>query len=326
MNTIKLNTIGTPKVSAGNSGGSSSASNWKYYDCLLDQNKDNTHAEYYVDNVKVVDLDTGNVLICPEAYMDSETAVSVAVAMNFDETRKVYMDGKWVSLKEFWENPDWEGFDFSTHPEITEEEFYHIPEEEIWNINSDQQSRIEAFNKLFNLASRYKIDKLSLYPFYKRLVWEDCDTWDCFNLVYVAIQQHINAPNRKALFLVNDSSNCSYIVMRDNVVSDIEGLGPIDTANIQINNADYDATYYEDRKALWKFVSSFNLGVDEDKVLDSPITLANSPVSTGIVTINRIANVFGDSIVLYNDVEALLIRGDKRYTIGFGDNYGTDIQ
>lgn len=158
---------------------------------------------------------------------------------------------------------------------------------------------------------KYKTERLPLYPFYKRLVWEDCDDWDCFSLVFVAIQNHINAPNRKALFLITeDDGFVHYIAMRDGVVSDIGGLGPIDTANVQINDADYDATYYDDRKSLWEFVSSFNLGIGEDKVLDSPITLANSCASTGIVTINRIANVFGNSIVLYNDVETLLIMGD----------------
>lgn len=32
MNTIKLNTIGTPKASGGNSGGGGSASSWRYFD------------------------------------------------------------------------------------------------------------------------------------------------------------------------------------------------------------------------------------------------------------------------------------------------------
>lgn len=319
MNTIKLNTIGTPKVSGGNSGGGT-ASKWKYYDCLGDEKDESgyiSHGTWMADNVKVIDSVTGNLMIAPEAYIDSDEPNTI-VAVAYDMNKRVYVDGKWVPFEELI--TAWEEIDLSIHPEITEEEFYHIPEEEIWHINYDQQSRIEAFNKLFNLALRYKIDRIPLYPFYKRLTWEDCDEWDCFNIVYVAIQQHINAPNRKALFLISEDSYCSYIVMRDNVVSDIEGLGPIDTANIQINNADYDATYYEDRKALWKFVSSFNLGVDEDKVLDSPITLANSPASTGIVTINRIAHVFsGDSIVLYNDVETVLIRGDKQYTIDFAE-------
>lgn len=172
MNKILLNAVSDGQVvirkeSKGGKG------NWKYYDCLLDENKGNKHDKYYVDNVKIVDFNTGDVIICPEAWMDSETAVSVAVAMNFDETRKVYMDGKWVSLKEFWENPDWEGFDFSTHAKISEEEFYHIPVDESINFSTTEEY-VEIFDKLWALVERYGIEyinenTLSLAPWYKSL-------------------------------------------------------------------------------------------------------------------------------------------------------------
>lgn len=173
MNKIPLNIAGLDggviikKESKGGKG------NWKYYDCLLDKNKGNEHVNYFVDNAKIVNLDTGDVLICPEAFMDSETAVSVAVAMNFDETRKVYIDGKWMSLKEFWETPHWGGFDFSTHVEISEEEFYHIPVDESLTLSSVEE-HVKVFDKLWTLVERYGIDfikenSLSLAPWYKSL-------------------------------------------------------------------------------------------------------------------------------------------------------------
>lgn len=104
MNTIKLNTIGTPKVSAGNSGGGGgSASKYKYYDCLGDE-KDEfgyiNHSTYLADNMKVIDSVTGNLMIAPEAYIDSDEPNTI-LAVAYDMNKRVYADGEWKSLEDF---------------------------------------------------------------------------------------------------------------------------------------------------------------------------------------------------------------------------------
>ena len=170
---IALNSVSV-SVNVPTSGeGGGSASKWKYYDCLGDKKDDYGYIEHYTylaDNVKIIDSVTGNLMIAPEAYIDSdEPNTIVAVAYNMD--KRVYADGKWIPLEEFIAEA--EDMDFSSHTEITEEEFYHIPEDVVWNCNTNEGCK-EAFEALWKLCERYdgkfnSSEPLPLIFFYKSI-------------------------------------------------------------------------------------------------------------------------------------------------------------
>lgn len=160
----------------GNSGGGS-ASKWKYYDCLGDEKDESgyiSHGTWMADNVKVMDSVTGNLMIAPEAYIDSDEPNTI-VAVAYDMNKRVYVDGKWVPFEELI--TAWEGIDFSAHPEITEEEFYNIPNEVVWEWHTAEEGEV-YYNKLKELIDRYGAENveqngLSIIPWFKSLTLID---------------------------------------------------------------------------------------------------------------------------------------------------------
>ena len=128
---------------------------YKFYDCSF-ADANNSHSDYYEELSKVVDLVTGETVIAPEAWIDTEnTCARVAIA--FDMAKKIYIDGKWITNEEFLKRDDYEGFDFNAHPEITEEEFYHIPEEVVIPYN-DRNKLEEVFEHLYSVLNKYGVE------------------------------------------------------------------------------------------------------------------------------------------------------------------------
>lgn len=144
MNTIKLNTIGTPCKAGGSGNGGGGKSNYKYYDCSNDALKEINHGTYLADSVKIINTETNEIMIAPEAYFDEEYRV---LAVAYDMSKRVYVNGEWIDIKAFIE--DSEGFDFSAHIEITEEEFYHIPEDVVLKYR-DYEKLKEVFERVYN--------------------------------------------------------------------------------------------------------------------------------------------------------------------------------
>lgn len=128
MNITRLNTLNDDKViikkEGGNGGGG--GSNYKYYDCSKDTPNENgelPHGIYLADSMKITNIETGEIMIAPEAdFNDSDYKV---LAVAYDMSKRIYIHGEWLDAKTFLELK--EEFDFSAHQEITEEEFYHIP-------------------------------------------------------------------------------------------------------------------------------------------------------------------------------------------------------
>lgn len=166
MNTTHLNTIGEKViVKGGGSGGGKSG--MKYFDCLfepLDEYGEHPHGRFLADNAKVIftsDNGTDQIVIAPEA---EGRLIAVAV----DTSKRIYLDGRWVDIKEYMF--DFENFDMDAHTEITEEEFYHIPEDKVFDV-STAEGRKEAYETLFPLVSRYypDMDSIPTLPWFKSL-------------------------------------------------------------------------------------------------------------------------------------------------------------
>jgi hypothetical protein len=123
---------------------------YKFYDCFWgDENND--HSGYYEELSKVVDMVTGETVITPEARIDTDNNTA-RVAIAFDMAKKIYIDGKWITNEEFLKRNDYEGFDFNAHPEITEEEFYHIPEDEYYYETPEDAEKL--FNRVDAILER----------------------------------------------------------------------------------------------------------------------------------------------------------------------------
>ena len=188
MNIVRLNTTAPDNVivkgNGGNAGGYTSG--MKYYDCLFDEEIQSTHGDYYVDNEKVMNTETGDVYIYPESYYQNARSIAVAVDVT---NRKCYVDGQWMTYKDFLKNEDFgDAFDIDTHIEITEEEFYHIPEDEVWQWygNMPEDNKVQ-FDKLMALCKRYgrekiQINTLPLCPWFKSLDVETDDGYDSYNV------------------------------------------------------------------------------------------------------------------------------------------------
>lgn len=130
MNITRLNGVKDVIIergSGGNSGGGS-GSNYKYYDCSKDTTNEYgelPHGIYLADSIKIMKIETGEIMITPEAYFDDGESQVLAIA--YDMSKRIYIDGEWVDIKTFLEAQ--ERFDFLAHQEITEEEFYRVPED-----------------------------------------------------------------------------------------------------------------------------------------------------------------------------------------------------
>lgn len=196
MNIIRLNSTGDIIKK----GGGSSKGGMKYYDCLFDEeieSSENIHGDYCVDNVKCIDFDTREVTIYPEAYNGQRVAVAVDLT-----NRKVYMDGQWMTYKDFLKLEEWDAFDPDTHIEITEEEFYHIPEDEVWmwTGRTYEENKVQ-FEKLMALCKRYGRKKiqsanLPLSPWFKSI---DIETYDGYDSYYVHPQYLLDFAETKSV-------------------------------------------------------------------------------------------------------------------------------
>lgn len=110
-----------------NASSSSNGSSMKYYDCIQDFLRGESHDVTLVDNVKAILEENGTTIIAPESVMNWGSFSPVVIAVAIDtENRRCYVDGEWITMKEYAQRFD--GFNPDTHTEITEEEFYHIPE------------------------------------------------------------------------------------------------------------------------------------------------------------------------------------------------------
>lgn len=132
---------------------------YKFYDCFFgDWNND--HDEWPFIATKYVDLNTGDVYIAPDSWNgiscpEGSNYIRAAV-MHVPDVR-YYGDNKWLSPEEVLSNDDVCSFDFNAHPEITEEEFYHIPEEVVIPYN-DRNKLEEVFEHLYSILNRYGIE------------------------------------------------------------------------------------------------------------------------------------------------------------------------
>lgn len=114
------------------SGGSGSG--MKYYSCLPDYFLEEEHDVTLIDSVKVVLQENGSTIIAPESVMNWESFSPMVTAVAIDtENRKCYVDGEWITMKEYALRFD--GFNTDTHYEITEEEYYRIPD--AWVIKNE---------------------------------------------------------------------------------------------------------------------------------------------------------------------------------------------
>lgn len=141
MNTIKLNTIGEVIVKGeGSSGGGKSGI--KYYD----------HVEQLSPVVQLASIgkffngDTLELeLIGPMVFPPAQQYIPFAFGV--DLSQKMYYEGQMTTIAQLIEGRP-------LGAEITEEEFYHIPKEEIWDC-STQEGLKDAFEKLWALVERY---------------------------------------------------------------------------------------------------------------------------------------------------------------------------
>lgn len=95
-----------------------------------------------------------------------------AFAIDFNGTKFTTLSETPKSLSEVWPSEELENLLY-----ITEEEFYHIPQDEVWSLNTQDDYKT-AWDKLYPLVERYGADyinenKLSLAPWYKSLTIGD---------------------------------------------------------------------------------------------------------------------------------------------------------
>ena len=114
--------------------GSESKSAMKYYSCLPDYFLQEVHEVTLVDSVKALLQEDGSTIIAPESVYNWGSFSPIVIAVAIDtENRRCYVDGEWITMKEYALRFD--GFNTDTHYEITEEEYYRIPD--AWVIKNE---------------------------------------------------------------------------------------------------------------------------------------------------------------------------------------------
>lgn len=190
MNIVRLNTTAPDGfVKGGNGNGGNSGGGMKYYDCLFDYiSEEGDHGDWNLANVKLVNVNNGEVYIAPDGWNGIERPEDsnyIKVAVAVPQGRKYYANGQWLDEREMYENTSC--FDTDAHIEITEDEFYHIPGDEVWMwyYNTQEDNKVQ-FEKLMALCKRYgekiKSDGLPLYPWFKSLDVESYDGYDSYNV------------------------------------------------------------------------------------------------------------------------------------------------
>lgn len=163
MNKVFLNTIGEKViVKGGGSGGGKSG--MKYYDIY----ELNTPVVELASIGKLFNGDTLELeLIGPMAFPPGQQYIPFAFGV--DLSQKMYFNGQMTTIAEMIEG-------MSLGVEITEEEFYHIPEDKVFDV-STAEGRKEAYETLFPLVSRYYPDMNSIItqPWFKSLTFSTGD-------------------------------------------------------------------------------------------------------------------------------------------------------
>lgn len=157
MNTTHLNTIGEKViVKGGGSGGGKSG--MKYYD-----NFDlNSPVVELASIGKFFNGDTLELeLIGPMVFPPAQQHLPFAFGV--DLSQKMYYEGQMTTIAQLIEGRP-------LGVEITEEEFYHIPEDKVFDV-STAEGRKEAYETLFPLVSRYYPEMFSIItqPWFKSI-------------------------------------------------------------------------------------------------------------------------------------------------------------
>lgn len=133
MNTIKLNTIGTPKASGGNSGGGGSASSVEYIDVSgADDNVRNALVPC-AENIKSA-IDEGVICGLPIAGVQlffgiaNNASTTIAVGIDFSRKIKAVAEGQLIELSLIDAMPmlGINKADIDALPRLTEAEFYTL--------------------------------------------------------------------------------------------------------------------------------------------------------------------------------------------------------
>ena len=132
MNTIKLNTIGTPKVSAGNSGGGSgSASAMEYLDVrgLSISDKVMLLMVAYMMNVESEEMGGKGVIPVSSALVGGVAYTELLEGIKYlsiNPNDVVNLSGGKMSIKDFITSQTFYDTFLDSIPRITEEEFYTL--------------------------------------------------------------------------------------------------------------------------------------------------------------------------------------------------------
>ncbi len=175
MNILRLNTLNDDKVIVrGNGGGA--ASTIEYVDIsTADEDVKKLMMSFSIAT-KVLMMGTIGIgtsssvveIISVGAPIDNILASSFDLNMDILQLNSNELETVKDNLivNELWET-------YSSLPRITKEEFYHIPQDEIWTLNTQDDYKT-AWDKLYPLIERYGSDyiyknRLSLAPWYKSL-------------------------------------------------------------------------------------------------------------------------------------------------------------
>lgn len=126
-NEVTKNEIHVDELTDMAQGGGGSKSAMKYYSCLPCYFLGEGHEVTLVDSVKALLQENGDTIIAPKSVYNwgsfSPTVIAVAIDT---ENRRCYVDGEWITMKEYAQR--FSGFNTDAHYEITEEEYYRIPD------------------------------------------------------------------------------------------------------------------------------------------------------------------------------------------------------
>lgn len=162
MNKTFLNTIGEKViVKGGGSGGGKSG--MKYYDNLVFPSPVVELASIgKFFNGDTLELELIGPMVFPPGVFPPEQQ-PIPFAFGVDLSQKMYFEGQMTTIAQMIEGAP-------LGAEITEEEFYHIPEDKVFDV-STAEGRKEAYETLFPLVSRYYPDESSVptKPWFKSL-------------------------------------------------------------------------------------------------------------------------------------------------------------
>ena len=159
-------------------GGGGDASTIEYVDISTADENFKTNTMNYSIATKAIMM--GGLVVLPSSSLidmiNHGVPVDDILAVSVDINMAILLpQGELLTIKDVLiANGSWETY--SSLPRITKEEFYHIPQDEIWTLNTQDDYKT-AWDKLYPLIERYGADyinenKLSLAPWYKSLTLE----------------------------------------------------------------------------------------------------------------------------------------------------------